>query len=462
MFGTKTLIDALSTAILFGADDHEHADTLLRQLPTLADQSRDRRDRVQAWIGRLYPPPPDDGDSPWGSLQPDRLAERVVGLRLHEHPRLPDPLLSAATAVQRTRLITVYTRAAAQPAFHRTLDKPLTDLILRHPALLAGPAIDVTTQVEVPGPLVGALRQLTSDPQTGIDDLTAMSRRLPKASHNLAEWAAELNQRLVDEYRNRVTTDPAAFLPDLAMSLNNLSVELDALGRREECLAAIEEAVQVYWELAAVRSDAFLPDLATSLSNLSSGLGELGRLEKGLAAIEEAVTIRRELAAARPDAFVSDLAASLINLSTRLGALGQREEGLAAIEEAVQIYRQLTAARPDAFLPDLAMSLNNLSMRQGALGKREQGLAAIEETVTIRRELAAAHPDAFLPAFAASLDNLSNRLGELGRRDECLAAVEEAVLAYRQMAARWPDIYQPDLDRSMAVLAWLKNLGGEG
>jgi hypothetical protein len=48
--------------------------------------------------------------------------------------------------------------------------------------------------------------------------------------------------------------------------------------------------------------DAFLPDLATSLDNQSIRLGDLGRPEEALAAIEEAVTIRRQLAQERPEA----------------------------------------------------------------------------------------------------------------------------------------------------------------
>jgi len=59
-------------------------------------------------------------------------------------------------------------------------------------------------------------------------------------------------------------------------------------------------------------------------------LAELGRREEALAAIEEAVAIRRELAAARPDAFGPDLASSLNNQSNRLTALGRREDTLAA------------------------------------------------------------------------------------------------------------------------------------
>ena len=43
------------------------------------------------------------------------------------------------------------------------------------------------------------------------------------------------------------------------------------LGRREDALAAIQEAATIYRELAAARPDAFRPDLAMSLNNLSAG-----------------------------------------------------------------------------------------------------------------------------------------------------------------------------------------------
>jgi hypothetical protein len=51
--------------------------------------------------------------------------------------------------------------------------------------------------------------------------------------------------------------------------------------------------------------------LATSLSNLSVLLAGLGRREEALAAIEEAVTVRRELAARWPDAYEQELMQSL-------------------------------------------------------------------------------------------------------------------------------------------------------
>src|SRR5215813_11703910 len=146
----------------------------------------------------------------------------------------------------------------------------------------------------------------------------------------------------------------------------------------------IEEAAGIYRELAAVRPDAFLPNLAMSLNNQSNHLGDLGRRLEALAAIEEAAGIYRQLAAARPDAFLPNLATSLNNQSIHLASLGRREEGRAAIEEAAGIYRQLAAARPDAFLPNLATSLRNLADVLETLGRDSEAVKARTEADAIR------------------------------------------------------------------------------
>ena len=93
-------------------------------------------------------------------------------------------------------------------------------------------------------------------------------------------------------------------------------------------------------------------------------LADLGRREEALTAINEAVTIRRALAETRPDAVLPDLADSLNNEALRLASVGRRKR-LTAIDEAVTIHRPLAATRPDVFLPDLAMSLNNQSLPDG-------------------------------------------------------------------------------------------------
>ena len=115
-------------------------------------------------------------------------------------------------------------------------------------------------------------------------------------------------------------------------------------------------------------------------------MADLGRREDALAAIEEAVTLHRDLAAARPDAFTPDLAMSLNNLPTSSPTWAAARTPWPPSRRPSPCYRDLAAARPDAFTPDLAMSLNNLANRLADLGRREDALAAIEEAVTLRRD----------------------------------------------------------------------------
>src|SRR5262249_25468059 len=146
-----------------------------RHLPALHDQTRDRRDTVRDWIALLYPP---SDARPWGSLQPDRLAERFIGSHLEATPGLVNPLLDDATPAQIEQWLTVYARAAHHPAGRGRLDQRLTELCVRHPDVLALPAIDIATQVEAPAPLIAALRQLGSSPDTTLDTLTTMADRV--------------------------------------------------------------------------------------------------------------------------------------------------------------------------------------------------------------------------------------------------------------------------------------------
>jgi len=60
-----------------------------------------------------------------------------------------------------------------------------------------------------------------------------------------------------------------------------------------------------------IRPHTTRPDLAMSLHNLASRLADLGRRQDALAATQEAVTIRRELAARWSEAYRQELEQSL-------------------------------------------------------------------------------------------------------------------------------------------------------
>ena len=268
--------------------------------------------------------------------------------------------------------------------------------------------------------------------------------------------ALEAIDEAVGAYRRLAEANPAAFLPNLSLSLNNQSNRRADIGDRAGALAAIDEAVSTYRRLAEANPAAFLPDLAMSLNNQSIRRAEVGDRAGALEAINEAVNIRRRLAEANPAAVLPDLAGSLNNQCGRRAEVGDRAGALEAIDEAVGAYRRLAEANPAAFLPDLAASLNNLSGQRSEHGNQAGAMEAIDEAVNIRRRLAEINPAAFLPDLAGSLKNQCVQRAEVGDRAGALEAIDEAVGAYRRLAEANPAVFLPDLASALAQLGRLR------
>jgi tetratricopeptide (TPR) repeat protein len=102
-------------------------------------------------------------------------------------------------------------------------------------------------------------------------------------------------------------------------------------------------------QLAQARPDAFLPDLAMSLNNLASFLSDLGRREEALAKAQEAVRIREQLAQARPDAFLPDLAKSYGVRGLVLLGMENPVEAVASFAQGIQLLAPLFHNTPPAF-----------------------------------------------------------------------------------------------------------------
>ena len=260
--------------------------------------------------------------------------------------------------------------------------------------------------------------------------------RLSRKEESLAAIEEAVSLR-----RGLAKIQPELSLPSLAMSLNNLAASFSELGRQEEALAAAEEAVSIYRDLAENRPEAFSPDLAGSLNTLSTMLSNLGEHETAFTSVEEATSIYRDLAKGNPGVFLPSLAMSLNNLAASFSELGRREEALAAAEEAVSIYHDLAEDRPEAFSPDLAGSLANLNMILSGLNRKEEALSTIQESVSIYRDLVEVRPEVFLFSLAKSLSNMSNTLSELGSQEAALVAIEEAIaIAETQLKMSSPNV----------------------
>ncbi|KOV38174.1 hypothetical protein ADK60_02540, partial [Streptomyces sp. XY431] len=245
-----TLEAALAAAHLTGAGDRDQADLLWQRMPALADQPRDRRNQVTTWVAALYPATGSPGGPPWGTLQPDRLAERHTGRVLETEPRLAEHLLGGADETRAGQLLTVYTRAATHPVFQGRLDTHLTDLCIRHHRQLGAHIITTATRTDHPKPLTSALEAITASPATTLDALTRLHNQFPNSSQRLASTATRLAWTITRRYRALADANRDAYLPHLASALNNLSIRLGEEGRRAEGLAAVEESVAIRRALA--------------------------------------------------------------------------------------------------------------------------------------------------------------------------------------------------------------------
>ena len=272
------LVDQVATlATLTAAADQACATSLLAALPNQGEVTRLGAEALAVWAHRLYP-----GSGYWNPLRPDLVAEQ----HLADTAQLP--ALVGATA----RL------AAGQPWEAAVLTQLLVELTR---AALTQPAVRAALDELIAAALPRFMELGIAAGPSGLDDLVTLAVQLaPRSREATLAFVGESSGIRGEDLRRL-----------LAMSLSALALRLADLGRRKEALAVIQEAVDIYRELASARPDAFRPDLAMSLSNLAAALAGLGRWKEALPAIQEAITIRRELATRWPDAYRHELEQSL-------------------------------------------------------------------------------------------------------------------------------------------------------
>nr|MDT0663446.1 tetratricopeptide repeat protein [Micromonospora sp. DSM 115978] len=420
---------------LLGAADHDELADVLARVPWPQELESYRDQDWSSWLSGLYPATAPDG-SGIGTLEPDLLAEHLaVDVLINCTPAQRSAVFGGLRERQARQALTVLGRAHA----HRSADV----LTLLEPAIstdvpaLGGAAIDLARLF--PGHFTPILLTLLPRTVLDSDQLRALALKCPYPSRELNPIALHLTGRIVEA--QSTSTQPAHRSEWCSWH----SIRLAEAGRRADALTWSEEAVTHYRELAATNPDAYLPDLARSVNNHAVRLAEAGRRADALTWSEEAVTLRRELATTNPDAYLHDLAGSVNNHAVMLAEAGRRADALTWSEEAVTHYRELAATNPDAYLPDLARSVNNHAVRLAEAGRRADALTWSEEAVTLRRELATTNPDAYLHDLAASVNNHAVMLAEAGRRADALTWSEEAVTHSRELAATNPDAYLPDL-----------------
>lgn len=308
---------------------------------------------------------------------------------------------------------------------------------------------------------VGKIRVAYWEAQ-GKEDFAKAGPNLAASINNLSvclaeqgEHAAALTaaQRAVEICERLAQLDFNQYGSIFARGLHNVSIHLSLSGAREAALKESKRAMAIYQTLAQRNFTVYAPDLAMTLCNLSLCLAEQGEHVAALAKNQEAMEIYEKLAQENFTVYAPDLALGLNNLSLRLSELGKHAAALAANERAVEIYSNLAQQNFFAYAPDFAACLNNLSCRLADQNKFPAAFTTSQRALDIRERLAQQNPLVYTPDLARSLNNLSLRLTDLAKHTEALAMIQRAVKIREGLAQQNFDAHGPEFANSLYNLS---------
>ncbi|PWI05028.1 hypothetical protein DIZ27_41795 [Streptomyces sp. NWU339] len=246
-------------------------------------------------------------------LAPDRLGEDYLALSLPGHEEefgyhatdpwtitTPTALLApghqdSGPAPYTRQALTVLIEAAHR--WPHLTAQHLDPLLRRHPTLaLAAGGAALTRLTDLP---------TLHDPASRAHLLQYLATHQLHAG--LRNEALTSGRQALQVWRDLTSTDPA-HEPELAGSLINLGAFLSEVGRQEEALTATQEAVAIRRRLATDNPAAYEPDLALSLSAWASVRYEARYdMPEALRATVDAVEIYSKLVTAMPARFISPL-----------------------------------------------------------------------------------------------------------------------------------------------------------
>jgi len=273
------------------------------------------------------------------------------------------------------------------------------------------------------------------------------------AKQNWHKKAIDLYTETLRLYRNMATSNPDAYIPHVAKTLNSLAILHRKNNDYEKAEAEFNEALQLRRALAVTNPDAYNPDVAMTLNNLAILHRNNNEYEKAEAEYSEALQLYRTLAADNPVAYNPVVATTLNNLAVLHRDNNEYEKAEAEYSEALQLYRTLAADNPSDYNPNVAMTLNNLANLHQLKNDYKKAEAEYNEALQLYRALAADNHDAYNPDVAMTINNLANLHKMTNDYEKAEAEYNEALQLRRALAADNSNAYNPDVAMTLYNLA---------
>jgi len=210
------------------------------------------------------------------------------------------------------------------------------------------------------------------------------------------------DEKALQEYREKVKTDPAGYRHPLAETLSHLGALYAKTQRWKEAENAYTEALQDYRELEKTYPSWYSPSIASTLNSLGDLYDDTSRTAESADAYTQALQIRRELVKKNWQWYAPGLATTLNSIGSLYARTQRLDEATSFYGEAVQIRRELTKANPTAYSPDLAATLDNLGVIYKSQGRSEESTRTCEEAATIFRQLSVNNPGKYGPLLSST------------------------------------------------------------
>jgi tetratricopeptide (TPR) repeat protein len=449
------LDEAVTTATLCSALTENEALSVLAAVPELESLDAGRLGRTARWLRRVYPAPI---GSYWGTLQPDRLGEHLVGSFLNSATeRIGEyltRLVPAMSPAQSRHALTVVGRAHAQHGLQQHLDVMLTV----YPNQLMPAAVEVQPQMADPQPIAQAIKL----GHRAMDDSEAIQQTgwvLQKRSTTLGAYAAQIVAHAAEH-----TTDLDSKAEMWARQANYLT----EAGEHHAAMEPARKAVALARWLTDNRSAMYRYRLANCLNIYGRVLADAGDPQPDIC--REAL---RHLDMINPsDLNVGEHAVGGLQSvngtmvierlrATLMGNLSNEhtdpQQSLVRAKQALDIRLNQHAA--DASDADLARAHYVYGLRLGDTDQVDEGVKQLRHAVAIYTRLVRKHPDVHRLDLAQTYDALAGLFDRAGQRDDALAAARQAVDLYRALAARLPKAHMANFAHAAAQLHRIMDSG---
>ncbi|ERH24566.1 tetratricopeptide repeat protein [Actinomyces johnsonii F0542] len=329
---------AVAAATLTDIQDEEDAISLLQLLPP--NPGENIKDLAE-WLRDCYPPHMNgNGHSAlWCEhLEPDRIGEHLVVSEADDlEPLLRELLSPSRVGTSSLRTWTILERVSTDPHLNEHAGLILNDVLVEVTQAVHAQVVDSQSP-----DLAAGFTKLFSAVRSHIepDEAHEAEQSLSNAGYLTIFLECELAQRAADITRP-TDESPEIDRATYASRKSSLSRCLAASGRRDEALETAQEATKLYRTLAEHNPAAYNPDLAMSLNNLANRLAGNGQQREALKTAQEATSLYRTLAEHNPAAYTLNLTKSLNTYADILEWSSNTKEAARIRQERDEVLKRM-------------------------------------------------------------------------------------------------------------------------